>query len=179
MTRSSPGEVNLRKLCVDDWPLWRKLRLEALREAPYAFGSTLADWQGPRDTETRWRGRLSDVPLNIVAEWQQMPAGMVSATAPDLDGSVELISMWVAPLARGRGIGDSLVHAVIQWAREQQASKVALAVFETNERALALYSRHGFVPIGAGPERKLLRHLSDDLGGARLSLPALDPNPSD
>ena len=82
MTRSSQAEINLRKIGVDDWPLWRKPRLEALAEASYAFSATLAYWQSEGDTETRWRGRLSDVPLNIVAEWQKTSAGMVSGTVP-------------------------------------------------------------------------------------------------
>ncbi len=135
------------------------MRLEALAEAPFAFGSTLADWQGERDTEERWRKRLSDVPLNLVAEWEAAPAGMASGTSPDGERSVELISMWVAPTARGRGVGDALVESVIEWAREQQASRVALAVFASNERALALYRRHGFLDIGTanGGQRKMAR----------------------
>lgn len=148
----SQGEIRLRRVGIDDWQLWRKLRLEALKEAPYAFGSTLADWQGNGDTETRWRGRLADVPLNIVAEWQKTAAGMVSSTTPNPEGSVELLSMWVAPFARGRGVGDSLVNAVIDWAREQRASRVDLAVFDSNERALVLYRRHGFVYVGANAD---------------------------
>jgi GNAT superfamily N-acetyltransferase len=169
MTQPRQPEIHLRKIGVDDWPVWRQLRLDALAEAPYAFGSKLADWQGAGDTETRWRGRLSDVPLNIVAEWRQTAAGMVSAIAPNPEGSVELISMWVAPVARGHGVGDSLVHAVIEWAREQNAARVALAVFDTNHRALALYRRHGFVeaPVsisistcsGACTERTMVRSL--------------------
>jgi ribosomal protein S18 acetylase RimI-like enzyme len=167
--RLSLNEINIRKIGIDDWTLWRKLRLEALGEAPYAFGSTLADWQGKGDTEARWRGRLSDVPLNIVAEWQNTAAGMASATAPNPDGSVDLISMWVAPFARGHGVGDALVNAAITWAREQQASRVALAVFEGNERALTLYRRHGFIDVGmaagvssgTATERKMVRALSD------------------
>ena len=156
------GEIHLRKIGVDDWPLWRELRLDALAEAPYAFGSKLADWQGERDTEVRWRGRLSDVPLNLVAEWQKSPAGMASGTAPDPDGSVELISMWVAPFARGHGVGDALVEGVIEWACEQQALRVVLAVFESNKRALALYRRDGFMDVGAmagATERKMVRLL--------------------
>ncbi|WP_433718687.1 hypothetical protein ACQP2Y_30745 [Actinoplanes sp. CA-051413] len=39
--------------------IWRELRLEALREAGYAFGSQLADWQGDGDREERWRARLA------------------------------------------------------------------------------------------------------------------------
>jgi ribosomal protein S18 acetylase RimI-like enzyme len=171
MTRRSQDEINLQRIGIDDWQLFRKLRLDALAEAPYAFGSKLADWQGQRDTETRWRGRLSDVPLNIIAEWRNTAAGMISATAPNPDGSIELLSMWVAPFARGYGVGDSLVNAVIEWAREQHASTVTLAVFEHNERALALYRRNGFIDVGAAPgagiaiERKMVRALSAIIAG--------------
>ena len=146
---SSRGPISLRRLGVDDWQLWRSLRLQALTEAPYAFGSSLSDWQGKGDTETRWRGRLADVPFNIVADWQETAAGMASGTAPTPTGSVELLSMWVAPFARGRGVGESLVTAVIQWARQERASRVDLAVFEGNERALALYRRCGFIDAGS------------------------------
>jgi ribosomal protein S18 acetylase RimI-like enzyme len=172
MAKASQNEISLQRIGADDWQLWRKLRLEALGEAPYAFGSKLADWQGQGDTETRWRSRLSDVPLNIIAEWRNSAAGMASATAPNPDGSVELLSMWVAPIARGHSVGDALVNDVIGWAREQHASKVALAVFEGNERALALYRRHGFVEVGSAPasvgiatERNMVRALSTVIAG--------------
>jgi ribosomal protein S18 acetylase RimI-like enzyme len=163
MTRSFQDEIRVRRIGLDDWPLWRKLRLQALEEAPYAFSSRLADWQGQGDTETRWRGRVSDVPLNIVAEWQETAAGMASGTAPNPDGSVELISMWVAPFARGRGVGDALVNAVIEWAREQQASRVALGVLEGNKRAVAFYRRHGFIPVSARAETVTEHRMANDL----------------
>ncbi|HEY0700829.1 MAG TPA: glycosyltransferase, partial [Micromonospora sp.] len=53
------GGARLRALDPEDWRLWRVARLAALAEAPYAFGSQLADWQGPGDREERWRSRLS------------------------------------------------------------------------------------------------------------------------
>lgn len=159
-------DIDLVPIGADDWALWRKLRLEALGEAPYAFSSRLADWQGEGDAEPRWRARLSAVPCNIVSTLRRVPAGMASATAPE-DRSVELISMWVAPFARGRGVGDALIEAIISWAAEQAAVRVHLAVFESNARAIALYRRHGFVDAGildpADPglpvERRMIRDL--------------------
>jgi GNAT superfamily N-acetyltransferase len=123
--------------------------LEALREAPYAFGSTLAEWQGDGDTEERWRARLCSVPRNFVAYLDGAPAGIASGTALDEDGTVELISMWVAPFSRGQGVGDALVDAVVDWARDRGADRVALAVVETNAQASRLYARRGFEDIGA------------------------------
>ena len=124
--------IALRSISADDWRAWREFRLEALREAPSAFGSTLAQWQGDGDTEARWRARLNDVPFNAIAEIDGTAAGIASGTALSPDGAVELISMWVAPFARGRGVGDALIDAVVP----------------QNAYAIALYSRHGFIPDG-------------------------------
>jgi GNAT superfamily N-acetyltransferase len=93
----------------ENWMRWRDVRLEALREAPYAFGATLANWRDAQ--ESRWRNRLREVPCNILAELDGATVGMVSGTAP-LNGEVMLISMWVAPSARGKGGGDALVGAI-------------------------------------------------------------------
>ncbi|HKS43803.1 MAG TPA: GNAT family N-acetyltransferase [Amycolatopsis sp.] len=135
--------IVVRTLTADDWREWRELRLEALREAPYAFHSRFEDWAGV--DERRWRQRLDEVPLNILADLDGKPAGMACGTAPDPDGTSDLLSVWVAPFARGRGVGDTLVASVVGWAREQGAVRVRLAVFESNHNASVLYRRQGFV----------------------------------
>lgn len=142
--------TDLRLLTPDDWRAWRDLRLAALAEAPHAFGSTLADWQGAGDREERWRGRLA-LPgsRNLLAYLDGEPVGMASGV-PAEDGSedVELVSMWVAPSARGRGVGGALVRAVETWARSVDAGTLRLAVAEGNEAAARLYARHAFVDTG-------------------------------
>jgi ribosomal protein S18 acetylase RimI-like enzyme len=139
---ADPGAyvIELQGLTPADWQLWRTLRHRAPAEAPAAFGSTLAEWSGPADQESRWRARLSDVPLNIVCRLDGDPAGMVSARVAD-NGAVELISLWVAPGARGRGVGDVAVRAVLDWAGRRP---VELSVKIDNAAAIALYRRHGF-----------------------------------
>jgi ribosomal protein S18 acetylase RimI-like enzyme len=159
--------ISIQRLGIEDWRLWRNLRLEALREAPYAFGSSLAEWQGAGDVESRWKDRLANVPLNIVASLDGTPAGMVGAAGADDRSTIELISMWVAPFARGRGVGDALVDAVLRWSCERNASRVVLAVREENPHALVLYARNGFAdagviadPIESAPrERLMIRRL--------------------
>ncbi len=146
----------------DDWEIWRRLRREALTEAPAAFGSTIAEWSGSRDTETRWRARLTDVPFNAVVRWRDVPAGMVGGYVDDT-GAVELISLWVAPFARGRGLGDAAVSAVVDWAGGRD---IGLSVKADNRAAIQLYQRHGFADTGGSPddasERRMLRAIGMD-----------------
>lgn len=153
--------TELRVLTVEDWARWREVRLQALAEAPHAFRTTFAAWQ--HATEAQWRQRLTEVEYNLIAELDGRPAGMLSGMRPDAEGAVRLRSMWVAPFARGRGVGDALVGAVIRWAKEQGASGLVLDVMMDNESAIALYRRHGFVPDGTVEhgrwvQRVMVRH---------------------
>jgi len=115
--------IELRALTPDDWPAWRELRLAAMAEAPHAFGSRLADWQGDGDREQRWRDRLGHCRVlqrhrgsRRPAGRDGQPTGMASGVPADGEnGAAELISMWVSPVARGRGVSDRLVRAAVDW----------------------------------------------------------------
>jgi len=150
--------IELVTLSSEDWRTWRDLRLRALAEAPYAFGSTLEAWESA--PEGRWRERL-DLPdaLNVIAKIDDEAVGM--ATGASFDGTLELISMWVAPEARGRGVGDALVAMISRWARERGATELRLAVVAHNANAVRLYLRHGFVDVGP----------SDEVGERAMSKP--------
>jgi ribosomal protein S18 acetylase RimI-like enzyme len=56
--------------------------------------------------------------------------------------------MWVAPEARGQGVGEALIEAGAGWARSQGFKQLALDVIDDNEPAIALYQRKGFKPTG-------------------------------
>lgn len=145
MTCSSHTDaVDLKVLGSDDWQLWKQCRLRALADAPEAFGASLAEWE--EADERRWRQRLTDVPFNVVAVDDGVAAGQASGTALD-GGRVELISMWVAPSGRGRGIADSLISAVAGYGRDVDATEIRLSVRRANQRAIRLYQRVGFAHV--------------------------------
>lgn len=136
--------IELRRVTADDWATWRPVRLAALAEAPGAFGSTLADWQDA--PEHRWRTRLS-LPgaLDLLAFDGDHPVGTASGVPdPDDPVRVELISMWVDPVARGSGVAGALIEAIARWAAEQGAVDLLLSVVPGNDRARRVYERAGF-----------------------------------
>lgn len=153
--------IELTALSSDDWQLWRSLRLRALEEAPHAFGSRLADWKDAE--EARWRQRL-EIPgaVHFIARSDGRAVGMASGIPTERTDAAELISMWVAPEARGRGVGDALVLAVVRWARARGARELHLGVVAANRHAIALYARHGFADRGTAHavcERSMVKPL--------------------
>jgi putative acetyltransferase len=66
--------------------------------------------------------------------------------------SYELCKMAVAPEARGLGLGDALMRAVIQFAREKGARRVYLVSNTRLAPAIGLYRKHGFATTRTGPE---------------------------
>jgi ribosomal-protein-alanine N-acetyltransferase len=53
----------------------------------------------------------------------------------------------VAPSEQGEGVGESLFVYCLGRAKERGVSRATLEVRVSNTRAIALYERHGFVPV--------------------------------
>ncbi len=155
--------VLVRETVAGDWQALRDIRLEALKTAPSAFGSTYereAAFGEPDWLRRIARGGnfLAYIPEAGIPEAGVPEAGVPEAGAsepagliggyPETADIVELVSMYVRPEARGRGVGEALVAAVFGWAQERGAKTVHLWVTESNDHARALYERCGFEPTG-------------------------------
>lgn len=140
--------VLVREAVDDDWRALRDIRLAALQDAPYAFGSTYE--RAAALGEADWLARIARGGT-FLAYLPEVGASEPSGLAggyPETPGVVELVSMYVRPQARGRGVGEALVAAVIGWARARGAASVHLWVTETNKPARLLYERLGFTLTG-------------------------------
>ena len=136
----------IRRAEPGDEPLLRKIRLEALAEAPAAFGSTL-DRERAR-TLVDWQKWLSPS-ATFVLETNDGPEGIAAGVPDSTDPTVvHLMAMWVHPALRGSGAASALVQAVLAWAEERGARSIRLDVIDGNDRARRLYERHGFQATG-------------------------------
>jgi ribosomal-protein-alanine N-acetyltransferase len=83
-------------------------------------------------------------------------------------GEAEILTLAVAPQARGKGLGRALLRAAIAQAERTGAEVMFLEVGSDNRAAMALYAGLGFVNVGS---RKAYYRDRDALV-LRLSLPA-------
>ncbi len=92
------------------------------------------------------------------------------AMIPYSENSFELAKMAVSPEARGRGVGDGLMEACVEFARSSEASSIILESNTKQEAAINLYRKFGFVEIPLDPNSHFVR------ANIRMELAISNPN---
>ena len=61
---------------------------------------------------------------------------------------IQIVNVATAPEHRKMGVGKSLISYLLDFAKENEVSKLFLEVRESNEPAINLYKRFGFYEVG-------------------------------
>ena len=144
--------ITIKRITPDPAPVFKEIRLRALKEAPLAFSSTYARESQFSDEEwsrrtSRWNGDGGDAMFLAFAE--ETACGLVgSYVEPENCQRAQVVSMWVDPALRRAGVGKALIDAVVEWNRSRGVREVLLLVTSVNDGAIAFYERLGFAKTG-------------------------------
>jgi len=94
-----------------------------------------------------------------IAELDGRPVGCVMCVRDEAPGTARLRLLLVEPDARGLGIGDRLVAAVVGFAREVGYRDLVLWTNDVLTAARHVYQRHGFVLATEKPHRSFGKDL--------------------
>jgi len=154
--------MKIRILQHYDAESYRQLRLAGLQTNPEAFGSTY---------EQEAQFTLETMSNRIMPSKDKFVLGAFTEDGSSLTGIVTFVresgvktshkgnvyGMYVAPSARGRGIGRRLLVELIERARECEGlEQIGLAVVSDNASAKKLYRSLGFETYGV--ERNALKY---------------------
>ncbi|MGW2521117.1 bifunctional helix-turn-helix transcriptional regulator/GNAT family N-acetyltransferase [Streptomyces sp. NPDC001617] len=149
---------------------WIVQRNAALYAAEYGFN---ADYEGLVARIVADFAEDHDPHLERVwiAELDGRPVGCVMCVRDDAPATARLRLLLVEPEARGLGIGDRLVGAVIDFARGVGYRELVLWTNDILAAARRVYQRHGFVLAAEKPHRSFGQDLNGqdwrlDLHGA-------------
>jgi L-amino acid N-acyltransferase YncA len=143
MVLSAPPALELRALTADDWPAVADIYWEGMRSGLATFETEVPSWD-------EWDG--SHLPEHrLVAELEGEVAGwaaLAPASSRRCYAGVAENSVYVADHARGRGVGRTLLQALIGRARRSGIWTIQTAIFPENRASLALHERCGFRVVG-------------------------------
>ncbi|ASK66916.1 GNAT family N-acetyltransferase [Brachybacterium avium] len=157
-TTGAEAELRIHRVGAEDWASHRDLRLDMLAADPDAF------WADPEEARARtpqqWREEIAGDRLHLQARRGHevlggialLPAGYTPEhTIPS--NRAHLVSLWVRPEARGRGVSRPLFSALARLSLDLGRPDLRLDVDESNLAAQRLYERLGFVLTGARDPR--------------------------
>jgi GNAT superfamily N-acetyltransferase len=144
--------MQIRTLEPHEMNLHRDIRLQALRDAPDAFGTIASE------AEAQPLSYWEDLTRAVTAPGQQV---MFLACEGDtalgctyglLDRDRREVGrvggMWVTSAARRQGVGRALLQAVMAWARGRHLQRLELWAPAHSPAAVALYQQAGFRETG-------------------------------
>jgi ribosomal protein S18 acetylase RimI-like enzyme len=143
--------VRIEQITLDNVAIFKEVRLRALQESPWAFGSTYAREREFTDLEwkerlERWNGATG---IGFVAMNDGIACGIAGALLDEKDATrAQLVSMWTAPTHRRKGVGRLLVQEVVGWAMQRCVVLLQLMVTSKNEPAMRFYEELGFARTG-------------------------------
>jgi ribosomal protein S18 acetylase RimI-like enzyme len=144
------SDIAIRRLLAADAEGYRSIRLAALADAPEAFGSDVAtESASPVDAFANTL-RSGYVAGAFAGERLVAIAGFRALEREKTRHRGDIWGVYVAPDARGTGIGRRLMEHVLDYARTQ-VLQVHLAVTASNAAAVALYEHLGFIRYGTEP----------------------------
>ena len=143
--------ISIVPITARNFLVFKAVRLQALQDSPFAFGSTYA--RESEFTDDEWLRRAENwngvSGAGFLAMDESAACGIVGSFLDDKDPSqARLVSMWTAPTHRRQGAGALLVSAAEDWARGAGATTMNLMVTSTNPAAQMFYERLGFAFTG-------------------------------
>ena len=145
----------IRSLTCDDAPAFQALRLRGLLDAPEAFGSSYAEEVSRSVEEVAQRLGATTTPTARVVFGAFDRGvligvvGCVQQTHAKSRHKAVIWGMYVAPEARGRGVGRALIERAVAAARSwPNVVRLTLTVVDRATAARTLYRSMGFRTYG-------------------------------
>lgn len=140
--------VQIVKLEPKDWMLFKELRLRALKEEPHAFCSSYEE--NVIKPDISWAKTLDEAGKEktqwlVFAKLNKKIVGMIAAHLEKESNTAHIISMYVSPEERGKGIAKKLMNNLLKKLKENiQIKKIIIDVNPMQSAAFNLYKKSGF-----------------------------------
>jgi L-amino acid N-acyltransferase YncA len=136
-------QLTIRPMTAEDWPAVRIIYAEGIATGNATFATEIPDWD-------RWNSnhlpgcRLVAINTKEVLGW----AALSPVSARQVYAGVTEVSVYVAPSARGTGVGRALLQALIEESERGGIWTLQAGIFPENIASVSLHKSLGFREVG-------------------------------
>ena len=137
------ADFEIRALLSDDWPAVRDIYSEGIATGNATFETQTPDW-------VKWdSGHLQNCRL-VAGNGQRILgwAALSSVSGRRAYSGVAEVSVYVASVARGRGVGKMLLQSLVEQSERSGIWTLQAGIFPENISSLALHTSCGFREVG-------------------------------
>jgi ribosomal protein S18 acetylase RimI-like enzyme len=140
--------MKVKRVTSADWQEYKKIRLEALKNEPQAFGSSYN--RESERTESEWQNKLAkSEDLNGTSfSYAALREGVfvaIGGAYQDNNKQWNIIAVYTKKEFRGQGLGQKVFESIINELKARKIKKAYLCVNTLQVAAQALYKKNGFV----------------------------------
>jgi len=148
-------DIIIEKLKNSEWAKYKKIRLEAVKKEPFAFGGSYSEEL--KNTDKEWKEKLKkanseEISLMLFAKDRAEVVGMIGIYWSNLDKikhGVNIYGLYVVEKYRNKGIGKILMQSIVDIVKSRsQFIKLYLYVETNQKKAISLYKKFGFRIVG-------------------------------
>jgi L-amino acid N-acyltransferase YncA len=135
--------IEIVPLAVNHWEAVRAIYLEGIATGDATFQQTAPEW-------TDWhKGHLPTCRLIAEKDYEILGwAALSSVSSRCVYAGVAEVSVYVAQLARGTGVGTKLLQALVSASEAEGIWTLQAGIFPENTASIALHTKAGFRIIG-------------------------------
>jgi phosphinothricin acetyltransferase len=150
------GGLTIREATPDDAPAIARIYNQGIEDRLATLETEL---RSPEERAVWLAAREARHPVLVAVDAHDAVLGWASLNRfnprPAYDHVADF-SVYVAREARGRGVGNALLEALVERARAFGYHKLVLAAFPHNVAGMRLYDRHQFCTVGIYHEQGML-----------------------
>ena len=133
----------VKELTQNDWPMVREIYLAGLNTGNASFETTAPEWEAWDNNHLKHSRLVAEAKGKIVG-W----GALSSVSGRCVYGGVAEVSVYIAQEARGKGIGEELLKALIESSESHQFWTLQSGIFQENEPSINLHEKCGFRMVG-------------------------------
>jgi RimJ/RimL family protein N-acetyltransferase len=140
-------QIKIEKASATEAERLKRLRLAALKDAPYAYGAVyevdkekpISFWQQTLVNSNWFFTSIDGVDIGLIG---------VEKAAKDRGSDCWIFGWWIEQSFRGQGVAALMLNAIDKFCIENKWLKQGLGVWPENQRAIAAYLKLGFIAGG-------------------------------